>query len=221
MNQRCRLIIVGAGGFGSEVLWVASSLNAVRPAFDLVGFCDDNASRKGTDAFGHPVLGTPEEAEMVLDEKPSYVCALGNNAARAAMVSRLDALGWEPATVIHPSVILAPGAVVGPGTYIGAGSIVAPNARIGKHVIINLHCSIGHDAVLEDFVQVSPGGRISGNSRLLEGAMLASNAAVAPGRSIGRYATLGACSFALVDVPDGATAVGIPAMVAHRQRRPS
>jgi len=88
-------------------------------------------------------------------------------------------------------VIVAENVTVGAGSYIGAGTILSPNARIGEYVIINHHCSIGHDTQLGNFVQVAPGGRISGQAVLEEGAAVFSNAVVAPGRTIGRYAVVG------------------------------
>ena len=218
MTQRRKLIVVGAGGFGQEVIWAARNFNAVHPTYDILGYCDDDPARKGQMIYGCPVLGTPEDVDAALSDKPCFVCAIGSNAERSQVVQRVLSLGWIPITIIDPSVIVAEGVVVGDGTYVGAGSILSPYARVGNHVIINHNCSIGHDSVLGDFVQVSPGGRVSGGSVLKEGANLSSNAVVAPGKTVGRYATLGACSFALTDIPDGATAIGIPARVTMRRK---
>lgn len=217
MTKPRRLMIVGAGGFGPEVAWAARMFNRVHPTFELVGLCDDDPAKKGQRLDGLEVLGVPEEAGAALGGKPWFVCAVGDNASRAAMVERLLRLGWLPATVIDPTVYVADGVVVGDGSYVGAGSILSPHAQVAEHVIINHHCSIGHDALIASFAQVSPGSRVSGHCVLDEGALLGSNAVVAPGKRIGRFATLGACSFAMTDVPDGATAVGIPARVTVRK----
>lgn len=218
MTQRRKLIVVGAGGFGQEVIWAARNFNSVHPTYDICGYCDDDPAKKGETIYGYQVLGRPEDVNATLPSKPCFVCAIGSNRKRCQMVQRLLSLGWIPVTIIDPSVIVAEGVVVAVGTYIGAGSILSPSARIGSHVIINHNCSIGHHSVLGDFAQVSPGGRVSGFSVLKEGATLGSNAAVAPGKSVGRYATLGACSFAVTNVPDGATAIGIPARVTMRHK---
>ena len=212
MNDRKTLVVMGAGGFGPEVVWAAGQVNAVQPTFDIVGYCDDEGSKKGGAIDGLPILGRPEEAPVPAGGI-HFVCAIGSNSVRAKIVPRLLALGWKPATVIDPSVMVAPGVTVGEGTYVGAGCILAPHAAVGRHVIVNHHCSIGHNSTLEDYVQVSPGGRVSGACVLKEGAYLGSNAVVAQGKSLGRYAKLGACSFAVSNIPDGATAIGIPARV--------
>jgi len=220
MTTRSRLIIVGAGGFGQEVIWAAKNFNAVHPTYDILGYCEDNPTKKGAKIYGYPVLGTIEDVDNAFTEKPCFVCAIGNNMNRSRVVSRILALGWKPVTVIDPTVVVAEGVTVGDGTYVGAGSIIAPDAHIGHHVIINLNCTIGHNSILRDFVQVSPGGRISGGTVLKEGATLGSNAVVAPNITVGRYATLGACSFALTQVPDGATVIGIPARLMARRHEP-
>jgi sugar O-acyltransferase (sialic acid O-acetyltransferase NeuD family) len=219
MGKERRLIILGAGGFGQEIVWAIRNMNAARLQYEVVGYCDDDPAKKGIEIYRTSVLGSPEEVDKSFDEKPNFLCAVGNNLRRAFVVERVLALGWVPVTVIDPSVIIAEGVVVEEGTYIGAGSILSPYAQIGKHVIINHHCSIGHNSEIEDFVQISPGGRVSGGCRIETGALLGSNAVVAPGRIIGRRATLGACSFAMTDVPDDVTAVGTPARVVMRHPR--
>jgi len=218
MGKEQRLIIVGAGGFGQEIVWAVRNMNARRPQYQVAGYCDDDPGKKGIEIYRTSVLGAPEEVDKAFRDKPHFICAVGNNLERAQAVERVIALGWLPVTVIDPSVIIAEGVAVGEGTYVGAGSILSPYAQIGKYVIINHHCSIGHNSVVEDFVQISPGGRVSGSCRIKTGASMGSNAVVAPGKSIGRHATLGACSFAMTDVADAVTAVGTPARVVMRHK---
>jgi acetyltransferase EpsM len=71
---------------------------------------------------------------------------------------------------------------------------------------------------LDDFVQISPGGRVYGSCRVKEGASLGSNAVIAPGITVGRFATLGASSFAMTDITDDVTAIGTPARVVLRHK---
>jgi sugar O-acyltransferase (sialic acid O-acetyltransferase NeuD family) len=211
-----KLIIVGAGGFGPEFIWVAENLNAHNPTYEILGFCDDDPKKKGKPLYGYSVLGKSEEVNQELPLKPYFLCAIGNNKHRMQMVERVMALGWQPATLVDPSVIVAKGVSVGVGSYVGAGSILSPDSQLGNFVIVNHGCSIGHNSRLEDFVQVSPGGRISGGCVLKRAATLGSNAAIAPKVLVGTFATVGACSFAMMDVPEGATVVGNPARVMFR-----
>src|SRR5262245_40754909 len=218
MPDRQKLIVVGAGGLGSEIVWTIENLNARDRPLELIGFCDDAENKKGQLFCGYPILGTPEEVDHGRAEKPQFICAIGDNKRRKAMVRRLTALDWQAASVVDPSLIGAASARIGAGTYIAPGCVLSANTVLGDHVILNLGCTIGHNGIVEDFGQISPGGRVSGFTTVKVGAFLGSNAVAAPGVTIGEWATLGACSFAVTDVPDGTTAVGTPAHVVFRAR---
>jgi sugar O-acyltransferase (sialic acid O-acetyltransferase NeuD family) len=201
-----QLIIIGAGGAGQEIAWAAS--NAAIEKFSSIAYADDDPTKKDTVLYGYTTIGSIEETDQLLPSKPHFICGVGNNIVRTKLVARAIDLGWIPTTIIDPSVIAANNVAIGEGTYIAAGVILSPNSRIGSHVIINHHCSIGHDSQLSDFCQASPGSRISGFA-----ATIGSNAIVAPGKSVGDYATLGAASFGVINVPAKATAIGVPAKV--------
>lgn len=213
--QKRKLIIVGGGGFCRDVVWAVQNLNASHSTYDILGYCDDDLAKKGQMIDGYSVLGAPEDLD--LSDKPCFICSIGENVVRARIVQRVLSLGWTPVAILDPSVMVAENVIVGEGTYIGARSILSPNVNIGKYVVINNHCTIGHDCVLGDFAQVAPGGRVLGASVLKEGAMLGANAVIARGKCVGNYATLGACSFAITNIPDDATAVGVPARVTFRR----
>jgi sugar O-acyltransferase (sialic acid O-acetyltransferase NeuD family) len=213
MLKRKQFIVVGAGGFGQEIVWAAKNLNSRYPQYDILGYCDDDLKKAGGAIYGYPVLGTPEGIDGTLEERPSFVCAIGKNAARSRVVDRLLRMGWLPVTIIDPSVIVAEGVVVGLGSYVGAGTILSPYAVIGDHVMINHACSVGHNSEIGNFSQLSPGSRISGGVKIGTHANIGSNAVVAPGKKIGSFSTLGACSFAMTDISDNCTAVGVPARV--------
>jgi sugar O-acyltransferase (sialic acid O-acetyltransferase NeuD family) len=211
--EKKKLIVIGAGGFSKDVVWAVQNLNGVYSTYDILGYCDDDLAKKGQMIYGYPVLGKPEEVAADLFNKPCFICSIGHNTVRAKVVQRILALGWTPVTIVDPSVMVAESVVLGKGTYIGARAIVSPKATIGNYVLINNHTTIGHDCILGDYAQVAPGGRVSGASILKEGAHVGANAVVAQGKSVGSYSTLGACSFAMIDIPDNVTAVGIPARV--------
>jgi sugar O-acyltransferase (sialic acid O-acetyltransferase NeuD family) len=206
-----QLVIIGAGGAGQEIAWAAS--NAAIEKFSSIAYADDNPAKKGTILYGYTTIGSIEETDRSLATKPHFICGVGNNIVRTKLVARAIELGWIPTTIIDPSVVAAKDVSIGVGTYIAAGVILSPNCRVGNHVIINHHCSIGHDSQLSDFCQASPGSRISGFAKIGYAATIGSNAIVAPGKSVGDYATLGAASFGVINIPAKATAIGVPAKV--------
>jgi len=211
-------LIAGGGGLGTEYVWIAEAMNAAgresagwRP-WQLLGYTDDAPEKRGQMVGGYLVHGDVEQAAAKFQGQEIYfAAAIGDNAARQSVVRRADAFRWRPAALIHPSVIMAPDATVGGGSYIAPGCVVCPRAQVGEHVIINVHVSVGHDSILEDYSQVCPGARISGGCHLGKLAFVGSNGSLTPGIKVGEGAVVGANSHAVRNVPRGATVIGCPA----------
>src|SRR5271166_2955284 len=73
MAQRIPLVVVGAGGFAQEVVWAVHKANQINPVYDILGYVDDDARKKGAVVYGSKVLGTPDQ----LDFRPAFICAIG------------------------------------------------------------------------------------------------------------------------------------------------
>lgn len=181
---------------------------------DILGFADDNPDLEGNLIEGLPVLGTV--TQVMREFGPTdygFHCAIGKNQLRQNLAGVFERAGFEAVALIDPSAVIAETAQVGPGSYVGPLSIVAPHVRVGRHVLINVGASIGHHSRCADFTQVCPGARLSGHTHLAEGAFIGSNGVLAPGVSVGEWATVGAASLAARDVPARATALGVPAKI--------
>ena len=222
------LVIIGAGGLGTEVVWVAEEANrgAVRsgspqPCWSVLGFVDSDLAKRGYQIGTYIVLGTVEETAAKFEGKEIwFLCAVGDNNAREKMVRAAEAVGWKPATLIHPSAIISPDARIGAGSYIAPGCVVSPGAQVGSHVIVNFHVSVGHDSILEDYAQICPGARVSGGCRVGKSAFLGSNASLTPGVVVGDDAVVGANSHVVRKVAKGITVVGCPAQSVHQRHVP-
>jgi len=208
-----KLVIVGAGGHGKEILWLVQNINRRLATYEVIGFCDDHQGLRGQSFEGFPVLGTVEQYDLENQSaaKPYFMIGIGDNGIRRSVAIRVDALGWRAATLIDPSAVVAENVDIGEGTYVGVASNVSPSAKIGRHSIVHNQSSVGHDTIMADFSQVAPGGRVLGHVTVGECGYLGSNAVIAPGKKLGKNAVLGACSFAIEDVPDSSVAIGVPA----------
>jgi len=194
------LILIGASGFGREVLWVCR-----RAGLAVVGFCDDAADKQSGTFAGLPLLGAIEQAAVRFGAGTAFHCAVGNNRDRQRLAGRALAAGWSPVTVVDPSAIVAPDVGVGEGTFVGPLTVVSCCVRVGRFVLINQQTSIGHDSQLGDFSQVCPGACVSGQCGIGTGAILGSNAVLLPARSMGNWSVLGANALGLSDIDDEAT----------------
>jgi UDP-2-acetamido-3-amino-2,3-dideoxy-glucuronate N-acetyltransferase len=120
------------------------------------------------------------------------------------------------------------GARIGRGCNIGQNVVVSPDVVIGDNVKIQNNVSLYTGVTLEDDVfcgpsmvftnVVNPRSHVSRRHEYLptlvrRGATLGANSTIVCGRTIGRYAFVGAGAVVVRDLPDYALAVGNPARV--------
>ncbi|SPA26387.1 conserved hypothetical protein [Cupriavidus taiwanensis] len=203
------LVIYGAGGFAREVLQVALDMNSQTPRWDVQGFLVDPGYDVAEPVHGLPVMTTdtwlaPVDGELVI--------AIGDTSARRAIADRMHAqFGMRFATLVHPRAWVGRQVRIGEGSVICAGALITTDISIGRHVHVNLGCTIGHDAILEDFVTLNPSVNVSGNVHLCEGVMAGTGVKLIPHIRVGAGTVLGAGAVAVADLPADVTAVGIPA----------
>ena len=205
-----KLIILGAGGYAQEVLWVVDDINSVCPAWDFIGFIDPNCpERKGQMHYDRPVLGgwddAPGEGEFY------FACGIGSPESRAKECLEAERRGYKPATLIHPSAITARHVQIGEGTIIGARCVLAPYAILGRHCALNIGVIVGHDSRMGDFCVLSPGSQLLGAAELSERVFLGANATVYLKRKVGLGSIIGANSFLLTNLGPGSSVIGVPA----------
>jgi hypothetical protein len=211
------LVIVGAGGFGREVLDLVRDINASTPTFEFLGFLDDGQADGSLLArIGAEALGT---SARLADIEASYVIAIGAAGPRR----RIDALarshGRTPATLVHPWATVGNDVLIGEGAVVAAGTRLTTGIVIGRHAHVNLNCTIGHDVTIGDYATLFPGVHLGGGSVIEEGATLGTGCVILPSVQVGRGAVVGAGAVVVRDVAPGATAVGNPARPSLGTRR--
>jgi len=192
------LILIGASGFGCEVLW-----SCRRAGLAVAGFCDDASDKQSGLCGGLPLLGSIEQAARTLGPGTRAHIAVGNNVARQKLAARVAACGWMPVSVVDPAALISSDADVGDGAFAGPYAVISTRVHIGRFVLVNQHVTVGHDAHVGDFSQLCPGARLSGNVVLGEGALMGSNAVLLPGRKMGKWSVLGAGAIGVTDIADG------------------
>ena len=208
-----QLVVLGAGGFGREVLDVVDAVNGSRPAtapaFEVLAVLDDGKPDPASlEAFGVPLLGRIE-ALHDLPLEVGYVIGIGSPQIRRAIDQAFQA---RPCPVlVHPSVTMGRDVHLGPGTVVCAGARLTNHIRVGRHVHLNLNSTVGHDASLASYVTVSPLVAISGNVILEEGVMIGTGASLNPGITVGAASIIGSGAAVAHDIPPGVMAVGVPA----------
>lgn len=202
------LLIVGAGGFGREILQYALDAGLVT-SVDEVGFLDDSMSALKS------IAGVARPEGPVLDhvvrERAHYLIAIGEPRIRADIATRL--MGAQFATLIHPRAYVAPTAVINPGCLITPGAVVGPGARLATGVVVNVMASIGHDAEIGPQTVFSPYATCNGGARLGATVFLGTRATILPSVEVGEGAKVAAGAVVYRHVPAGAFVHGDPARV--------
>lgn len=143
----------------------------------------------------------------------SFSVCIGNphGRVRLEISERLQKRGLKPATLIHPSAVIAKGAKVGEGSQIMAGAVVQPEAVIGRQCIVNTRASVDHECVLSDGCEVSPGAVLCGDVKLGVNVWVGAGAVILPRVTVGADAVIGAGAVVTRDVPAKSVVVGVPA----------
>lgn len=207
-----RLVIIGAGGFGREVLEWATGCSAYRSEWEIGGFLDDNS--QALDAFpglGLPLLGNTRNYEPRAEDL--FICAMGNPALRAAMRQRMENRGGRFTRVVHESCIVGRRVELGEGVVLCPRVILTCDIEIGPNSALNVQTAVGHDARIGADCQLSSFCDVTGYVRLGDRVMLGSRSSIIPGKTIGDEAVIGAGSVVVADVPSRVTVFGNPAKI--------
>lgn len=206
MNQ---LVIVGAGGFGREVLaWARHSCDC-GTRWGIAGFLDANPHALRDYAIDLPILGDPLHYEPRRGDL--MVVAIAKPSTRKQIVSCLASKEAAFVSLCHPSALIGERVSIGQGSIICPGVVITCDVRIGDFVIVNVQTTIGHDVSVADFVTVSGRCDINGHCTIGAGAFLGTKACCFPSMVVEENATVGAGSIVCRRVPAGTTVYAPPA----------
>ena len=119
-------------------------------------------------------------------------------------------ISWPP--LIHPTVRMQVNSCeIAEGVSICAGTVLTVNVRVEPFAMVNLSCTIGHEAVIGAGTVMNPGVNISGGVRLGSGVLVGTGAQILQYVAVGNDATVGAGAVVNRDVEPGLTVVGVPA----------
>lgn len=205
-----KIIIVGAGGFGRELLWWIKDINKVEKKWEIAGFIDDNLNALDGYECDYPIIGTIKDWQPKEDEE--FALAFGSPSLKRKIVGLLKNKSAKFATIVHPTAMLSEFAKVGEGLIMFPNSKISCNTTVGDFVTL-LATPIGHDTTIGDFTVISGGCNILRNVKIGHDVFLAAGVCIAQDVQIGDSSYLGLGSVVLKDVPAGATVFGNPARI--------
>ena len=205
------LVIVGAGGFGREVLQYA--LDAFGPGspqpLDVKGFLDDRVRDLSAFGIDVPVLGGVDDHQPTPEER--FLIAVGEPALREVLSRKLAKRGARFAVLVHPLAFVARTAIVGEGCIVAPFATIGAHASLGAHSVLTFYASVGHDARVGRWCALSPHSVTNGASTIGDRAFLGAHAVVNPLQSVGDDAKVAAGAVVYGPVPPKTLAAGNPA----------
>lgn len=212
--------LVGAGGFGREVMPLVRQQLAPAHSTDNIELCfvvEDhllNTSAPSSMINGCRVIGLEEFLSRPGER--IFNIAIGSPEVRKRIATNCTASGAKPHTIRAANAEQFEYNEIGEGGIFCAFSTVTSNARIGRFFHANLYAYVAHDCVIGDFVTFAPRASCNGNIRIEDHAYIGTGAVIREGSAsgpvvIGHGAVVGMGAVVTHDVAPGTTVVGNPA----------
>lgn len=151
-----QLIILGAGTMAQEVTDLIDEIGQD----EIIAYCIDTDWQKDTKLFNKPILWIDKLVKYA-DTDVKVVRGIFSPFCHS-FIKEVENMGFEFATIIHPSASISSHAIISPGTVINRLVAIGFASFIGKHCLINRGCTIGHHVQLEEGVTLGPGVNIAG-----------------------------------------------------------
>ncbi len=203
------LVIVGASGFGRELLSIIEWINRITPTWNVMGFLGDNLQALDDFDIPYKVIGSINEWEPNGTEQ--YVLAIAAPRTKEKVVSILKERGAKFATIIAPTATVGSRTMLGEGVVMFGDVGISVDCKIGNFVFFNSLDGIGHDTVIGDYCTFGPKVCISGATKIGKCVNVGALASTYPGTEVGDYSTIGMNSAAIRRVKENITVMGVPA----------
>lgn len=199
------LIIVGAGGFGREALYMAKAINKIEPIWNILGFIDDNTHALDGIPCDYKIIGTISEWQPT--ENQEFVMGIAQPKTKEILATKLKARGAKFATLISPRANILDYFKCGEGCIIN-GSI-GDNVTLGNFVHIS-GSMIGQDTVIGDY-STTTGYTNVASAHIGKRVFIGSHAVVLNHLTVGDDAFICAGSIVFSKVKSGTKVFGCPA----------
>lgn len=215
-----RLVVIGAGGFAREVKWLIKEIDDALPGIEFVGYVVSDTSKTGPHDSADEILG---DYRWLRDNRARFdalTIGIGTPAVRLKVARELlpdFPISMWPA-LVHPTVRLDRGsAEMGPGVILCAGVVGTVNLKLRPFSMVNLACTLGHEADIGEGCVLNPTVNVSGGVVLEEGVLVGTGSQVLQYLRVGSGATVGAGAVVTKNVLPGVTVVGAPARPLERR----
>ncbi|MDG1707551.1 MAG: acetyltransferase [Emcibacteraceae bacterium] len=209
-----KIAIFGASGLGREIADICHDVG-----YDEIVFLvkDENEKCIWPNKI---IFDTSDNVQKLCDDGFDFTIGIGDPKIRKFVADKYPDLRYP--NLIHSSASLGlyqlENINKSKGIIITAGCRITNNIDFGDFILLNLNTTVGHDAIIGDFVSAMPSANISGNVDVGACAYIGTGSSIIHGGndvklSIGENSVVGAGAVVTKDVPKNVTVVGVPAKI--------
>lgn len=203
------IVIIGASN--PTIFGLIEDINeTIKSKYLILGVLDNNHENLSDEVFGYQILGGFEKIlQFSCDDVVLINAIAGSMKVRRETTNYFLEKNYRFTTLIHPSVKVRYSSI-GVGSIIYQNAMLHPYTTIGEHCIISSLVGIAHEAEIENFCFVGPASYVCGKVYIKSGSYLGVGCRILPRITIGKNATIAACSMVNKDVADSQRVQGIP-----------
>ncbi|MBQ9609861.1 MAG: hypothetical protein IJV15_10525 [Lachnospiraceae bacterium] len=206
------LAIYGTSGAGKETLQIVIDILKVNPRrWSKIVFIDDTKDIGCFNDFEMMPFDifkdkySPEDTEIHI--------AIGNIYTKQLILEKISNLGYNTATLIHPSVIIGNNVTIGRGVSVKMGVVIEDNCTIGDQTWVQQYCIIKENTIINHMCQLSAKCIIGCNCNVSSYTFVGMHALVKSQIDIGKNVLIAMGTIVIKDIPDNAFCMGNPGRV--------
>jgi len=207
------LVIIGAGGFARETRFLVEDINRKNPQYKFLGYLVSDLDKLSEYDSKDEVLGDFNWFRSRTNPV-NVAIGIGTPTYRLKLSQELNNYSTVKfPTLIHPNVIYdKESCKFEKGVIVCASNIFTVNITLCEFSMVNLNCTIGHEAVIGAGSVLNPSVNISGGVEIGKEVLVGTGAQILQYLKIGNKAIIGAGACVRKNVDDGTTVVGVPAI---------
>lgn len=199
--------IVGAGTYGEVMYELATLLG-----YKILGFYDEDETKLNKKVMEVEVIGKFSKLSEGEIENKNFIVAIGNNFIRYDIMTKINELGGNTPTLIHPNATISPSAQIGKGVYIQANAYIWTKVKIDDYCIISPNVVIAHHSNIGKACLISTLTGVGASINIEDKVFVGMGCTIVTGMNvIGENSIIGAGSVVLKDLDKNSVYAGVPA----------